>query len=99
MEYQGLIAVVERGEGSRLVKCVNTAGSRTGTLLRGRGAGQHEKQTILNVSLEPEKDILLLVAPEEQSENIITRIEQDMNIQQPGKGILMGMRIKRVHGL
>jgi len=99
MEYQGLIAVVERGEGAKLVKCVNAAGSRTGTLLRGRGAGQHEKQMILNASLEPEKDILLLVAPEEQTDNIIARIDQNMKIKEPGKGILMGLRVKRVHGL
>lgn len=99
MDYQGLIAVVERGTGPRLVKCVHAAGSRTGTMLRGRGSGAHEKQKILSVSLEPEKDILLVVAPEEQSEEIISRIDQELNIKEPGKGILMGMRVKRVHGL
>lgn len=99
MEYQGLIAVVERGEGPKLVRCINASGSRTGTLLRGRGAGQHEKQTLLNASLEPEKDILLLVAPVEETEAIITRVDEELNIKEPGKGILIGIGLKRVHGL
>lgn len=99
MEYQTLIAIMERGKCGKALEVVNRAGARSGTLLKGRGSGLHEKQRILNVALEPEKDILMLVAPASKTEEIITNIDEQLKIQEPGNGIMLGMKVQRVHGI
>lgn len=99
MEYQAIITIMDRGKSGKAVQAVQKSSSGSGTLLKGRGSGQHEKQTILSMALEPEKDILLLVAPETQTEEIITNLDADLKLREPGNGILLGLRVKRVHGL
>ena len=99
MNYQALITIMDRGKFGKAVEAINKSGASSGTLLKGRGSGQHEKQTILSVAVEPEKDILLLVAPESQTEEIISNLDETLKIREPGNGILLGMQVKRVHGL
>lgn len=90
---------MDRGEAGKAVEAVTRTGSHSGTLLKGRGTGLHEKQKILNVTLEPEKDILLLVAPETHTEDIINSIDEAIHITEPGHGILVSIQVSRVHGI
>lgn len=99
MEYQAIITIMDRGRSGKAIEAVQKSGAGSGTLLKGRGSGQHEKQTILSVALEPEKDLLLLVTPESQTEEIITNLEECLKIREPGNGIMVGMKVKRVHGI
>lgn len=59
----------------------------------------HENKKLFNLALEPEKEILLVLAKEEPSEKIINQIEAAVNITAPGNGILFGLNVKRVHGI
>ena len=99
MNFQAIMAIMDRGEAALAIEAVNRTGSHSGTLLRGRGSGLHEKQTILNVALEPEKDILLVVTPDEKAEMLTNTIDDKIKITQPGQGILFSMQVNRVHGL
>lgn len=99
LNFQAIMAIMDRGEAANAVEAVNRTGSHSGTLLRGRGSGLHEKQTILNVALEPEKDILLLVTPDDKAESITNTIDDKIKISEPGQGILYSMQVNRVHGL
>lgn len=99
LNYQSLIAIMDQGESNKAIEAVNKSGQHSGTLLKGRGSGLHEKQKILSVALEPEKDILLLVTPEEKAEEIVGHIDDAIKIREPGNGVLVGMRVNRVHGI
>lgn len=99
MGYQAIITIMDRGICNRAVEAVTDTGSHSGTLLKGRGSGLHEKKTILNMALEPEKDILLLVSKEENVDTIINSLDDCLNITEPGKGLLFSMQVNRIHGM
>ncbi|MGP6139647.1 MULTISPECIES: hypothetical protein [unclassified Jeotgalibaca] len=99
MSYQAIITIMDRGISGKAVEAVTETGSHSGTLLKGRGSGLHEKQRILNVALEPEKDILLLVSKEENVDDIIQNIDEKIKITEPGNGLLVSMQVNRIHGM
>lgn len=99
MSYQAIITIMDRGICGRAVEAVSKTGSHSGTLLKGRGSGLHEKQRILNMALEPEKDILLLISKEENIEELIDGIDKEIKITEPGNGLLVSMQVNRIHGM
>lgn len=99
MSYQAIITIMDRGVCGQAVEAVTETGSHSGTLLKGRGSGLHEKQRILNIALEPEKDILLLISKEENVEEIIQNIDKKIKITEPGNGLLVSMQVNRIHGM
>lgn len=99
MGYQAIITIMDRGICGKAVEAVTETGSHSGTLLKGRGAGLHEKKTILSMALEPEKDILLLVTKDEHVDNIIRNIDEKIKITEPGNGLLVSMQVNRIHGM
>lgn len=99
MSYHAIITIMDRGLCSKAVDAITETGSHSGTLLTGRGSGLHEKQTILNMALEPEKDILLLISKDENMNDIIHNIDNSLSITEPGNGLLISMQVNRIHGL
>ncbi|CZQ98036.1 hypothetical protein [Trichococcus ilyis] len=99
MSHQSIITVVDKGLIDRVSESARGGESYCGTVIAGRGSGLHENKKLFNLALEPEKEILLLLTQAEQSEKIINRIEEAVNITAPGNGILFGINLKRVRGL
>lgn len=99
MSYHAIITIMDRGLCNKAVEAVTETGSHSGTLLKGRGSGLHEKQTILNMALEPEKDILLLISKEENVDEIVQNIDKNLSVTEPGNGLLLSMQVNRIHGM
>ena len=66
-----IVSIVRRGWGSKVLDAALNAGARGSTVLFGRGAGINEQDKIFGVSIEPEKEIVLTVAYEEQIDAIL----------------------------
>ena len=99
MSYQAIITIMDRGLCIKAVEAVTETGSHSGTLLKGRGSGIHEKKTILNMAIEHEKDILLLISKEENVDEIVQNMDKNLNLTEPGQGLLVSMKVKRMHGM
>lgn len=97
--YKLLTIIVEKGKAEDIVETANQAGARGGTILHGRGAGTTETRMVFNIEIEPEKDILLIVAKNDNYKAIVDAINDEHHIQNPGKGILFVQDITEAHGL
>ena len=51
------------------------------------------------MALEPEKDILLLISKEENVDEIVQNMDKNLNLTEPGQGLLVSMKVKRMHGM
>ncbi len=94
-----VITVVKRGWGEKVVKASKTAGAEGGTTIFGRGTGVHEQQTLLGIPIEPEKDIVLTVIPNDLTERVIQAIMEATDLEKPGNGICLVVELKRVAGI
>lgn len=97
--YQAIVTIVERGQSDDIMEAANKAGARGGTILHGRGAGVHETQRVFGLEIEPEKEIILILASSETAGAIVSAIRTKCHIDEPGKGIIFVTDVAEAAGL
>lgn len=97
--YHAIFVVVERGQAEFVIEAAEAAGSKGGTIIHGRGSGAHETQKVFNIEIEPEKEIVMILAEDALTTKIVEKIREDLNIDAPGKGILFVMDVTKTYGL
>ena len=97
--YQAIWVIVDRGNGEEVIASAAAAGSRGGTIIYGRGSGIHETGKIFNFPIEPEKEIVLILAEIDQVDAIADRIYNDLKIGEPGNGIIFIQDTVRTYGI
>lgn len=99
MSYQAIFTIVDKGNAEEVIDAVCAVGATGGTIINARGAGIHETQKVFNIPIEPEKEMVMIIAKTEDVEKISQAIVKDLNIGEPGKGIIFVMDIAKIHGL
>ncbi len=94
-----IITIVRQGWGDKVIEASMKAGAQGGTILMGRGVGVHEKQKILGIPIEPEKEIVLTVVYPDDSEAILKEICEACELEKPGAGIAFVVPVERVVGI
>lgn len=97
--YSAIFTVVDRGIGSDVVDAANEAGARGATIIHARGSGIHETGMLFAMQIEPEKDMVLILAKDDVRSGIIASIRERLHIDEPGKGIIFTMGVSEAFGL
>lgn len=98
-DYEAIFVVVERGKGEDIIDYATSAGARGATIIAARGSGIHEKETLFNITIEPEKEIVMMLVNKENSDQIAKKIDEEVNLDDPGAGILFILPVSRTSGL
>lgn len=69
------------------------------TLVHGRGAGREQKSILLNMNIEPEKDIVIMLVKKDLMNPIKNAIYEEMNLKDENKGIIYSLPVMEVRGL
>lgn len=99
MSYEAIFTIVDRGLAEEVLAAAESAGSTGGTIIHGRGSGTHETAKLFNIEIEPEKDIVLILAETNNSETISNTIREKLDIDKEGKGVLFTLDVSRTSGL
>jgi nitrogen regulatory protein PII len=94
-----IVTIVRKGWGSSVLQASVSAGARGGTVLFGRGAGVHEHETIFGMAIEPEKEIVLTVVPEDQVDTILAEIVRAAEVDAPGHGMAFVLPVHKIVGV
>lgn len=98
-DFDLIVTVVSKGNGSLVVEAARNAGAEGGTVLFGRGTGIHERQRIFNIPIEPEKEIILTLVPQSITDRVVDAINEAAELSKPGRGIAFVLEAKRVIGI
>ncbi|MDD4734354.1 MAG: P-II family nitrogen regulator, partial [Bacilli bacterium] len=74
-------------------------GARGGTLINARGLGYKEAVQFLGFKLEPERELVLIVADEKIKNKLMEEIVKKVGIATPGKGLCFAIEIDQAIGL
>ena len=96
---KAIFVVVDKGLAELVVNSAETAGARGATVINGRGAGVHETSKLFSMEIEPEKEIVLIIAQAELIDAITNAINKATQMDEPGKGILFVVDIQKSYGL
>ncbi|MGI6663251.1 MAG: P-II family nitrogen regulator [Bacillota bacterium] len=97
--YKAIFTVVDRGKAQEVIDAATAAGSRGATVINARGSGIHEKKMLFSMPVEPEKDIVMILAQDSLVEPISTAIRKALKIDEPGMGIMFVLDINKTFGL
>ncbi len=97
--YHAIFTIVDRGQADAVIEAANAAGARGGTVLHARGSGIHETQVLFAMPIEPEREVVLIVAKAETTDAITAAICERTRLDEPGKGILFVIDVGRTYGL
>lgn len=99
MKYQALYVIVDKHEGDKVIEIAQANGANGATVMHGRGAGVLQESILMNMTIEPEKDIILMVVANDKVEKIKDAIYEKMNFNEASTGIIFTLPITDVRGL
>jgi len=97
--YSAIYVVVDKGKAEEVIDAANKAGARGGTIFNARGSGIHETQKLFSIEIEPEKEVVFIIAKTESKDSIAESIKTHLKIEEPGKGVMFILDVDEVYGL
>lgn len=99
MNYEAIFVIVEKDQGEKVISIAEKLGSKGATIIHGRGSGVHEQASIFNITIEPEKEIVMMLVKNSQYEDIMQGLSKKLNISEPGEGIIFSTAVSKAIGL
>lgn len=97
--YHMITTIVDKGKAEDVIDAATKAGSKGGTIMGGRGSGIHETSKLFSMDIEPEKEIVLILAETDRTDAIVSSIRTQLKIDDPGKGIIYIQDVGQVYGI
>jgi nitrogen regulatory protein P-II 1 len=98
-EFKLIIIIVKKNLGRRVIKACKKAGAEGGTVLPGRGTGGRSTGSFLGITVEPEKDIILCLAPNDLVKKVISKVRAAARLDKPGTGVAFVINSKKICGI
>ena len=101
MHFKLIVVVVDDQISNEVAHAAREAGATGVTLINtARGEGMTPAKTFLGLSMETQRDVLLLVVEEHLSRRILERISEAGGFDsQPGRGIALQLDVEDVVGV
>ncbi|NLW47262.1 MAG: hypothetical protein GXY86_07995 [Firmicutes bacterium] len=77
MNYFMNIVVVPLGYADKVITAANEVGATGATILRARGADHSAKEGLFSIKIEPEEEIVLIIATKEVTDTICNKIHEE----------------------
>ena len=94
-----IITIINEGYFSQLMDVAKAAGAGGGTLLHARGIGNEDTDKFLGITLQPERDMVLILTPHEKKQKIMESITKEFGLGTDGKGICFSVPVNAALGL
>ena len=82
-----------------MIAAAEAAGAPGGTIIQGRGLGVHDTARLFGRAVEPEKEMVLIIAPKAQVDALISEVYQQLEMDQPGNGVILLQDVSHALGL
>lgn len=94
-----VVAVVNKGFSEDVMAAARGAGAGGGTVISGRRIGNEEVKSFWGLSVQDEKEVLMIIADNENKVKIMHEISEKCGINSEAKGMVISMPIDSVIGL
>ncbi len=99
LEHSLVITIVNRGFSDQVMAAAAKAGARGGTVLHARGAGHEEAEKFFGITIQPEKEVVLILLRREQKHAVMQEICSDAGLSTPGHGFSFSLPVDEVLGV
>ena len=97
--HQAIICIVNSGYSDEVMDAAKKFGARGGTVLNARGTANKDAEKFFGISVEAEKEIVLIVVQSSLVDNILHALYQEVGLNTPGQGIAFAVPVDNVVGI
>ena len=99
MNYEIVFCIVNNGFSDVVMDAAKEYGAKGGTVLHARGTANKKAEKIFNITVQPEKEIVMILIPSDIKDNILHAIYKQVGLKTPGQGIAFTLPVDDVVGL
>ena len=94
-----IIAIVNRGFTDLVMDAALPAGARGGTVLHARGAGTEEASQFFGITIQPEKEMVLILVDHDRKVPVMQAITRGAGLNSEGHGLVFSLPVGDVMGV
>ena len=94
-----IIAIVNRGFTDLVMDAALPAGARGGTVVHARGAGAEEASRFFGITIQPEKEMVLILADHDKKIPIMQAVARGAGLNSEGHGLVFSLPVTDVMGV
>lgn len=99
MNYEVVFTVVDNGFASEVVDAAVEAGAQGGTIIHARGSNIKEQTMLFSISIDPEKEIVMILVEKEKSSDVMNSIKNIIDKDNLSKGMIFSLDVNKTSGL
>ena len=98
-DYEVIFAIVNEGYAEDVMDVARQQGARGGTILNARGVTREDAAAFFGITLNIEKEIVMMVVHKDIKDNILNAIYKEMGMAKKAQGIAFSMPVTDTAGL
>ena len=98
-EHEVIFCIVNSGFSEAVMDAAKEFGARGGTVIRARGTANSEAEKLFGITIQPEKEIVMILVPKTIKDDILHALYKEVGLQTPGHGIAFSLPVDQVVGL
>ncbi len=97
-KFDCITVIVQRGQADKIVKEAIAVGAEGATIFFARGTGVRERVKLLGITINPEKEVILIVTPKEVTDAVFETVVKIGKLNEPGQGFAYVQEVSRCIG-
>ena len=94
-KHELIVCIVNAGFSQNVVEAARKAGARGGTILRGRGSANPEAEEFFGLTIQPDKELVIILVPASIKDEVLHTIYQESGLTKEGQGIAFTLPVER----
>lgn len=99
IKYEMIVCIVNAGYSGNVMDAAKEAGAGGGTVIRARGTANKEAESLFHITINPEKDVVMLLVPVQIKDKVLHAIYQGAGLKTAGQGIAFSVAVNETVGL
>jgi len=99
MKNELIVVIVNSGFSDDVMEAARKANAKGGTIINGRGTARVEAEKMFNITIQPEKEVILILVDEEIKHDVLHNIYRKVGLKTPGQGIAFTLPVLEAVGI
>ena len=97
--HEVILCVVNSGFSEAAMEAARECGARGGTVFRARGTANLEAEKMLNILIQPEKEVVMILVDSSIKDDILHALYKAVGLNTHGQGIVFSLPVDQVVGI
>ena len=97
--HEAVFCIVNSGYSELVMEAAKKGGARGGTVLTARGTAGTDAEKFFGISVQPEKEIVMILVPANRKDAVLNNLYQDVGLDSAGQGIAFSLPVDGVVGI